>query len=105
MTRVISLRSGEPYDVFVGRPGVFGNPFSHLSTEYNSVSLSRALSRFDAVRKHAAWIREPEQAELLSRVRKELYGKVLACACSQKDIARGMCHAVTLAKIADKRFA
>lgn len=103
MTRVISLRSGEPYDVFVGRPGVFGNPFSHLPIECTSAQFL-ALSRLDAIRKHAAWVKEPEQSGLLSRVRKELYGKVLACACSQKDIARGMCHAVTLARIADRRF-
>lgn len=106
MTRVVSLRSGEPYDVFVGRPGPFGNPFSHLSADCTTAQF-RALSRFDAVRKHAAWIKEPEQTKLLSQVRKELYGKVLACACDQKSISRGMCHGVTLAKIAEegRRFA
>lgn len=103
MTTVVSLRSGAPYDIWVGRPGPFGNPFSHLHTECTTAQF-KAVSKYDSVRKHAAWIREPEQKELVKRIKAELEGKVLACACDSNNIQRGMCHAVTLARIADRRF-
>lgn len=100
MTTVVSIRSGKPYDILVDRSTVFGNPFSHLASECTS-AIYRATSRFDSIRKHAQWIREPEQSALLTRVKTELSGKILGCHCTEKDIQRGMCHAVTLAKIAD----
>lgn len=103
MTTVVSIRSGEHYDILVDRSTPFGNPFSHLLTECTT-AIYRASSRYDSIRKHAAWIREPEQAELLVKIKRELAGKVLGCHCGTKDISRGMCHAVTLAKIADRRF-
>lgn len=101
-TTVVSIRSGEPYDILVDRSTPFGNPYSHWASECTT-AIYKALSRFDAVRKHAEWIKAPEQAQLLSRVKKELQGKVLGCHCTERDIQRGMCHAVTLAKIADRR--
>ena len=101
MTKVVCLRTGEKYDIWVGRPSPFGNPFSHLLTELTTAQF-KATSRFDAVRKHAAWLKEPGQRGLVKQIKQELRGKVLACACSQEDITSGMCHAVTLAKIADE---
>lgn len=95
-TKVVSLRSGEPYDVMVTRPSPFGNPFSHVrSTEAQFFT----TSRYEAVRKHAAWIKT--QPALIHQVISQLQGKTICCACSPTDIQRGLCHAVTLAKIAD----
>ncbi len=99
MTTVVSLRSGEPYDIFCGRPGPYGNPFSHLAADCCTAEY-RALSRYDAVRKHSEWARS--QPDLVSRIKRELRDKVLACACDPTQIKRGMCHTVTLAKIADE---
>ena len=103
MTTVVSIHTADDYDILVDRSTPFGNPFSHLHTECTTARW-HTVSRYEAIRQHARWIREPEQAELLARVRRELAGKVLACHCGTKDIQRGMCHAVTLAKIADRRF-
>lgn len=99
MTKVVSIRSGNPYDIEVIRPGPFGNPFSHLRTECTTAQY-HALSRYDSVRKFAEWILT--QPELLAQVKRELRDKTLGCACGQKDIDRGMCHGVVLAKIADE---
>lgn len=105
MTTVVSIRTADEseYDILVDRSTPFGNPFSHLSTECTS-AIYRATSRYDAIRKHSQWLRQPEQAGLLERVKRELAGKVLACHCGENEIKRGMCHAVTLARIADRRF-
>ena len=105
MTTVVSIRSIDPgeYDILVDRSTPFGNPFSHLRTECTS-AIYHTVSRYEAIRLHARWLREPEQAELVKKIKKELHGKVLACHCSSNEIARGMCHAVTLARIADRRF-
>ena len=99
MTKVISLRSGEPYDELVGRPSPFGNPFSHMS---DTTAEFRVVSRYEAVRRHAEWIKT--QPELLAKVKRELTGLTLACHCGTNEINRGMCHAVTLSKICDRKF-
>jgi hypothetical protein len=103
MTTVVSIRIADEYDILVDRSTPFGNPFSHLATECTS-AIYRAASKYDAIRKHAQWLRQPEQTELVKRIERELPGKVLACHCGSNEIARGMCHAVTLARIADRRF-
>lgn len=103
MTTVVSIRSDSEYDILVDRSTPFGNPFSHLRTECTT-AIYHTTSRYEAVRKHAQWLRQPEQAALVKKIERELAGKVLACHCGTKEIERGMCHAVTLAKIADKRF-
>lgn len=30
MTKIINICSGEPYDEYIGRPSIFGNPFTHI---------------------------------------------------------------------------
>lgn len=103
MTTVVSIRTVDEYDILVDRSTPFGNPFSHLRTECTSAPY-HVSSRYEAIRKHAQWLRLPEQAELVKRIEKELPGKVLACHCSTNEIKREMCHAITLARIADRRF-
>lgn len=103
MTTVVSIRTANEYDILVDRSTPFGNPFSHLCAECTSAPY-HTVSRYEAIRKHAQWLRLPEQETLVKRIEKELPGKVLACHCSTNEIQQGMCHAVTLARIADRRF-
>ena len=75
-TTVINKRSGEPYDVYIGRPSRWGNPFSHLPKSKAEV---RVATREEAVAAYAKWLSmklldEPEFLE-------PLRGKVLACWC------------------------
>ena len=65
----------EPYDVYIGRPGPWGNPFV----------IGRDGTREEVIAKHRAWVEE--SPELQARIRRELRGKVLACHCAPKP-----CH-------------
>src|SRR5437867_3137794 len=81
-TRVVPY-SRERYDVYVGRPSPWGNPFV----------IERDGTREEVVAKYAAWVRT--QPHLLARIA-ELRGKTLGCWCAPL-----LCHADVLAKLAD----
>jgi hypothetical protein len=76
----------EPYDVYIGRPSKFGNPFK----------LTPAESREQAVAKYFRWLLAQAQAALREAARRELRGKVLGCWCAPKQ-----CHGDALATVAD----
>jgi len=105
-TRVVNIQS-HSYIVFCGRgkdpltgyqtPFDWGNPFSCIP---GSTAKYRVKSKLEAVRRHEAWVRE--QPELMEKIKRELQGKVLGCYCPINDIKYGMCHAATLARIADE---
>lgn len=82
-TVVVNKRSDEPYDVYVGRPTKWGNPFK--------VGIHGAQG--ECVIQYAEWIRN--QPQLLADL-DELRGKRLACWCAPKP-----CHANVLAYLAD----
>jgi hypothetical protein len=77
---VANKRKGEPYDDYVGRPSAFGNPFR----------AGRDGTREEAVKKFEEHLLN--DPELLTRVRKELQGKVLGCYCAPL-----LCHSHVLA--------
>lgn len=80
------------YDVYVGRPSPFGNPFSHLATP--NLARFRVKTREEAIEKFRYWLLQ--QPDLVARVRRELRGKRLGCWC-----APAPCHAEVLAEIAN----
>lgn len=82
----------EPHDVYVGRPSIWGNPFSHLP---NSKAEFRVASREEAIQRFEAWIQT--QPELIERAKKELRGKILGCWCAPQA-----CHGEVLARIANE---
>jgi|SRR5271155_3263948 len=92
-TRVVHCRK-EPYDVYVGRPSVYGNPFSHLT---GTLAQFKVSTREEAVAAFRRWIYNPENGELLQRVKTELKGKVLGCWCKPQS-----CHGDVLAEIASE---
>jgi hypothetical protein len=77
----------ESFDVYIGRPGRWGNPFR----------IGPDGTRSEVLEKFEAWIRAPERAELRAEVRRHLRGKVLGCWCAPKA-----CHGDVLARIADE---
>lgn len=89
---VANIKLKEPYDVYVGRPSIFGNPFSHLN---NTVAKFKVNSREEAILKFEEWILS--QFDLVERVKLELKGKVLGCYCHPLP-----CHADVLVKIANQ---
>jgi hypothetical protein len=84
-TCVVNIRQGDKYDVFIGRPTCWGNPFE----------LGKDGTREEVIAKYQEWILS--QPELVERVRKELQGKILGCYCSPSL----MCHGDILVKIAE----
>lgn len=71
----------EPYDVYIGRPSKWGNPFT----------IGKDGTRDDVIIKYECWIRN--NPELLNCLH-ELDGKVLGCWCSPKA-----CHGDILIKL------
>jgi hypothetical protein len=79
------------FDVYIGRPGPWGNPFSHLP---DSAAQFRCASREEAVARYREWLLS--QSLLVEKAKRELRGKVLGCWCAPKS-----CHGEVLAEVAN----
>lgn len=75
----------ERYDVYVGRPSKWGNPFIS----------PRDGTREEVVVKYEEWLFAGKQHDLLDDLY-ELKGKTLACWCAPK-----LCHADVLLRLAN----
>ncbi len=82
MTNVVHCKRNE-YDVYIGRPGPFGNPFK----------IGPDGTREEVVEKYAEWVLT--QPELLATIKVELKDKVLGCWCAPK-----LCHGDILVELA-----
>lgn len=72
--RVVHFKKSK-YDVFIGRPGKWGNPFT-IGIDGN---------RTDVLKKYRNWLMD--NPEIIRDAKKELTGKILGCWCSPKK-----CH-------------
>lgn len=88
-TKVVHCKR-KPFDVYIGRPSKWGNPFSHLP---KTRAKFRVATRDEAVEAYAAWI--VQQPELMAAL-PELKGKVLGCWCAPKR-----CHGDVLTELAN----
>ena len=79
MTEVVHCKK-EQYDVYIGRPSKWGNPFT----------IGRDGDRDEVIRKYDAWLMT--QPNLLNSLH-ELRGKTLGCWCKPKR-----CHGDVLVK-------
>lgn len=90
MTNVVNLKNS-PYDVFIGRPSKWGNPFSHRE---GTQAEFKVTSREEAINKYREWIKtQPELIESLH----ELKGKTLGCYCKPKK-----CHGDIIASMVNQ---
>lgn len=78
MCKVVHCKK-EPYDVYIGRPSKWGNPFSHIK---DGKTLANYIvdNRNEAVESYRKWITEGDGKHLLKDLH-ELKGKVIACWC------------------------
>lgn len=81
----------ERYDVYIGRPSKWGNPFALAKAE--DAAEDRTL-RADLLVKYEEWLRT--QPQLLASLH-ELRGKTLGCWCAPR-----LCHGDVLARLADE---
>lgn len=79
--------------VYIGRPGKWGNPYSHMP---NTLAQFKCETRDEAVDKFTEWAWAPEQAEWRISVKAELAEKDLVCFCQPKR-----CHGSALMEIAN----
>jgi hypothetical protein len=89
-TRVVNCRT-EKFDVFIGRPSRWGNPYSHQTS---ALAMFRVRTREEAIAAYATWILQ--QPELLAEL-PTLKGKILGCYCRPSHA----CHGDVLARMAD----
>lgn len=80
MTKVVHCKK-EMYDVYIGRPSKWGNPYS----------IGKQGTREEVVTKYEMWI--GKNSYLLASL-SELKDKILGCWCSPK-----LCHGDVLAKL------
>ena len=89
-TLVVNARI-QKYDIYIGRPSRFGNPYSHLA---NTLAKFQVATREEAVAKYREWIQT--QPRLLAELH-TLKGKRLGCLCPEDK----PCHGWVLAELAD----
>lgn len=82
MNKVVHCKS-QPYDVYIGRPSKWGNPFV----------IGKDGTRDEVIQKYADWIKT--QPELMAAL-PELKDKVLGCWCRPYK-----CHGDILTKLAN----
>lgn len=87
-TKVVHCKE-EPYDVYIGRPGPWGNPF-RIGPDGN---------RDEVIQKYKETI--IKNPEMVQKIKKELSGKVLGCWCKGKS-GQKPCHGDVLAVIANE---
>lgn len=86
-TRVVHCKR-ERYDVYIGRPSKWGNPFKLDSLNDTDEERARAVAQYEE------WVRK--QSHLMAALG-ELRGKVLGCWCKPRK-----CHGDVLARLADE---
>ena len=87
--RVVHCKK-EKFDVYIGRPSPWGNPYSHLP---GTLARYKVGSRQEAIECYEKWLNN--QPELMARL-PELQGKVLGCWCHPKA-----CHGDILLRLAN----
>lgn len=71
------------YDIYIGRPSKWGNPFSHKE---DTLAEFKTSSRKESITKHKEWLLANE--ELMNDLH-ELKGKVLGCWCDEDKTCHG----------------
>lgn len=81
------------YDVYIGRPSKWGNPFSHIPN--GTLAKFVVKDRDTAVKAYEQWLTKGDGQYLLKDLH-ELKGKTLACWCAPLA-----CHGDVLHKLAN----
>lgn len=77
--------------IYIGRPSIWGNPFSHLE---GTLAEFRVNSREEAIAAYRLYLMN--QPELIQRAKTELRGRDLVCWCNP-----GPCHGDILIEVAN----
>lgn len=83
----------EPYDIYIGRPSKWGNPYSHKNSVHAKYLVK---TREEAIEAYREWITKGEGKHLLNDLH-ELKGKTLGCWCKPKA-----CHGDILVELVNE---
>ena len=81
----------ESFDVYIGRPSIWGNPFSHKE---GTQAKFKVATREEAVKSYRQWLLN--NPSLMAKL-PQLKGKVLGCWCHPQK-----CHGDVLLELANK---
>ena len=88
ITKIVNCNN-TPYDIYIGRPSIWGNPFME----------GKDGSRQEVIKKYREWILYSDDAEEQRKEIETLRGKVLGCWCKPKA-----CHGDILIEILNNRI-
>lgn len=88
MSKIVNVKTDD-YDIYIGRPSKWGNPFK----------VGADGTRKECIEKYRKWLQEPEQKHLLESL-DTLENKVLGCHCKPQA-----CHGDVLIDLVSKRKA
>lgn len=97
MCKIVHVNK-EPYDVYIGRPSKWGNPFTHIADK-ETLAEFIVENREEALSKYKEYLLN--NAELMSTIM-ELDGKVLGCWCisdSNNPPVPYVCHGQIISEI------
>lgn len=94
---VINLTDEYDYDVYIGRPSKWGNPYTHKNND-NVLAQYVVNSRDEAIDAYYEYITNGEGKHLLADIG-ELKGKRLGCWCKPER-----CHGDILAELVVQKF-
>lgn len=94
MTRRVHNKK-KPFTVYAGRPGPWGNPYSHKT---GTLAKYLVATREEAVSKHREMV--IANPALIARAKRELKGEVLGCWCNDDQA----CHCDNLIDAAEGRL-
>lgn len=92
MTTLVVNKYQESYDVYIGRPGKWGNPFE---IEKDSKGKEIPGSREKVIRQYREYIMN--RPDLLKLIPTEIKDKTLGCYCKPRP-----CHGDVLVELADR---
>jgi hypothetical protein len=94
--RVVHCKK-EPYDVYIGRPSKWGNPFTHKS-DRKTLAKYVVATKEEAVDAYRDWLVSGDGQHLLEDIH-ELEGKTLSCWCGPDKACHGNVLIELLAEI------
>lgn len=93
MTKVVHCKFA-PYDIYIGRPSKWGNPFA-----FKSGTLAKTVvAQSDVLTRYEEWLHQ--QPHLMASLH-ELKWKTLGCWCKTPRNPNAPCHGNILARLAD----
>lgn len=86
-----------PYDIYIGRPSLWGNPYTHHKDKKTKAEFI-VDTREEAVEKYREYISNGEGKHLLDKLH-ELEGKTLGCWCMPNK----SCHGDILIELVEEK--